>query len=181
MDLARRVLYGREGTPPREEINNDGIVLALAPATRSARGIREALTVYHSVFFPIYQEMITHRMFDTPSFPCNFGPVLVHFRGHSSEGQKSERIWDTGRTGMILFRPFSFARFGVTSYASCHPINHVSPRFSSRIPLSRPPHCCKQAAFQRREAVRSVFALCCLASDLFFRCLFVERHAGSRD
>lgn len=31
---------GRQGTTPRD--NNDGIVLALAPA-RSARGIREAL------------------------------------------------------------------------------------------------------------------------------------------
>ena len=38
---------GRQGTP---RDNNDGIVLALAPA-RSARGIREALISYPHFFF----------------------------------------------------------------------------------------------------------------------------------
>jgi len=49
-DLLDGFYMGRHGTP---RDNNDGIVLALAPA-RSARGIREALISYPQFFFPSF-------------------------------------------------------------------------------------------------------------------------------
>ena len=119
VDLARRVLYGQEGNPPKGEINNDGIVLALAPATRSARGIREALISYHSFFLKTITQ--SNVWFDTSLPPPQqggpsmliFGSLSSYIPSHSSEGTKERTESEQGATGILLFRPFILFRLPV--------------------------------------------------------------------
>lgn len=119
---------GRQGTP---RDNNDGIVLALAPA-RSARGIREALISYPHFFF--YLLLFFYRNKTTlikpfPRFYCTERTPhviwsLVVLSEHSSEDKRADGFGR--RTGIYYFVLFLLPVLGVTSYASCPPINHVS-------------------------------------------------------